>query len=344
MKTLVVLFAVAVMFGFGGFGAGVAFAAPHASIVAGGIVPQVLPAEMALFGKVGDSCPFKKYQGQMTEDGVVFDITEYITKLCPRAFQYAGFVGAGGWYWIGVPNGQYRGDIEVTQEFQDQPQAQQIKIWPNDGRFSGKPPLIILEPQSKTKLEVVRVDNFHFLVRVLEQPPSPPPPGPPPGKNLACLLASKNSPPKLFDGEEILIAIRLWVAEDFVPGTRQIITDEEMLGMIEAWFDNRPCDQIPVRRNSVRARGTLSGLVVQAQQGPDSVTFTSSLLAPVTIQVFSLSGQPVFQGQSFSGTLNWPEVNQEGFPVANGVYLYTVSIRTPNGIVSSGVRKLAILR
>jgi hypothetical protein len=63
------------------------------------------------------------------------------------------------------------------------------------------------------------------------------------------------------------------------------------------------------------------------------------------VEVLSLSGQKVFDsGPVLSNALDWKLFNTRGQPVANGVYLYTVTVKDTFGNVTKKLGKLAILR
>lgn len=68
-------------------------------------------------------------------------------------------------------------------------------------------------------------------------------------------------------------------------------------------------------------------------------------IAKVEVKVFNLAGAKLFERTSAGSTLEFQLLNEQGQPLANGVYLYTVTVTGINGeIVESGVRKLVILR
>lgn len=65
----------------------------------------------------------------------------------------------------------------------------------------------------------------------------------------------------------------------------------------------------------------------------------------VQVQLFNLSGRKLIDQMSAGATLTVPLVNDEGQRLANGVYLYIVTVRGWDGqIIRSEIRKLAILR
>jgi len=71
--------------------------------------------------------------------------------------------------------------------------------------------------------------------------------------------------------------------------------------------------------------------------------------AQVRIEVFDLSGHKVFDSgevlRTTANTFIWNLRNSAGQPLANGVYLYVISVRDFNGaVIRSEVKKLVILR
>jgi hypothetical protein len=78
----------------------------------------------------------------------------------------------------------------------------------------------------------------------------------------------------------------------------------------------------------------------------DAVRFSAQgSVKELRVEVLSLAGQKVFDsGPVLSNALDWKLFNTQGQPVANGVYLYTVTIKDPFGNVTKKLGKLAILR
>lgn len=63
------------------------------------------------------------------------------------------------------------------------------------------------------------------------------------------------------------------------------------------------------------------------------------------VEILSLTGQKIFDSGSVSGAMwSWPMLNREGQPVANGVYLYSVSLVDHSGRVTRKLGKVAVLR
>jgi hypothetical protein len=78
----------------------------------------------------------------------------------------------------------------------------------------------------------------------------------------------------------------------------------------------------------------------------DAVRFSAQgAVKELRVEVLSLSGQKVFDsGPVLGNTLDWKLLNTQGQPVANGVYLYTVTVKDPSGNVTKKLGKLAVLR
>jgi hypothetical protein len=67
----------------------------------------------------------------------------------------------------------------------------------------------------------------------------------------------------------------------------------------------------------------------------------------IQLRVYDLSGREVFSsGWVMGQTFEWNLMSNRGQPVANGVYLYTVTVRgfSKDELVRSSVRKLVVLR
>ena len=63
------------------------------------------------------------------------------------------------------------------------------------------------------------------------------------------------------------------------------------------------------------------------------------------VEVYDLGGRKVWSGEGSGNRLIWTLLNSEGRPVANGVYLYVVTVRDQDGEpVRTEVRKLVVLR
>ncbi|MCS7197323.1 MAG: gliding motility-associated C-terminal domain-containing protein [Candidatus Bipolaricaulota bacterium] len=81
-----------------------------------------------------------------------------------------------------------------------------------------------------------------------------------------------------------------------------------------------------------------SGAVRFVAQGAD--------VAAVKVEVFSLTGRLVYTSDFTTGNvLHWNGLSNAGQPLANGVYLYTLTVKDRNGnVMRAKVQKLVILR
>ncbi|MCS7197409.1 MAG: hypothetical protein NZ930_01775 [Candidatus Bipolaricaulota bacterium] len=78
----------------------------------------------------------------------------------------------------------------------------------------------------------------------------------------------------------------------------------------------------------------------------DAVRFSAQgSVKELHVEILALSGQEVFDsGPVLSNALDWKLLNNQGQPVANGVYLYIVTVKDPSGTVTKRLGKLAVLR
>jgi len=89
-----------------------------------------------------------------------------------------------------------------------------------------------------------------------------------------------------------------------------------------------------------------TALSAEARLSKSGATFTVQGATLAQVQVFSLSGKKVYDsGMVASNALAWNLLNEAGQPVPNGVYLYVVTMQTPDGrIVKSELKKLVVAR
>jgi hypothetical protein len=78
----------------------------------------------------------------------------------------------------------------------------------------------------------------------------------------------------------------------------------------------------------------------------DAVRFSAQgAVKELRVEILALSGQKIFDsGPVLGNALDWKLLNTQGQPVANGVYLYTVTVKDPFGNVTKKLGKLAVLR
>jgi len=171
-------------------------------------------------------------------------------------------------------------------------------------------------------------------------------PPPPQGTIEQALDVNHNN---LLDGEEIGKAIQYWILGQTVPGTDQTIDDPTIRGLIKMWILGEPVNTAGAAQAKALPRP--NSLDVQALQlgAPSLLERTLRVqgqgIAQVRLQVFDLSGRLVLQEQSSGPTLRFSLFGGQGHPLANGVYLYVVSVQGLNGERwQSAVRKLVVMR
>ncbi|MCS6937604.1 MAG: gliding motility-associated C-terminal domain-containing protein, partial [Candidatus Bipolaricaulota bacterium] len=63
------------------------------------------------------------------------------------------------------------------------------------------------------------------------------------------------------------------------------------------------------------------------------------------VQVYNLTGKLVFSAETAGKSLSWNGLSSDGRQLANGVYLYVMTVKGTYGdLVQTRVQKLAILR
>jgi len=65
----------------------------------------------------------------------------------------------------------------------------------------------------------------------------------------------------------------------------------------------------------------------------------------LSVRIFNLQGRLVFAQEVFDSQLTWEGIDEAGYPLGNGTYLYLMTAWGFNGeVLRSGIRKLAVLR
>jgi len=134
----------------------------------------------------------------------------------------------------------------------------------------------------------------------------------------------------VIDDSEFFDAIDDWIA-----GT---IDDTLFFQVLDAW----------VSQTTVASAAMEPGLSpVTLRAGSRALTFAVSGqgIASLGVEIFNLNGEKIFAQETAGTQLTWNLLTADGRPVANGVYLYVVTIQDANGqILRSEVRKLIVLR
>jgi len=134
------------------------------------------------------------------------------------------------------------------------------------------------------------------------------------------------------------------------------LEDPEFFASIQQWVGGQVDDPLFfdavnawVNQTNVciAAAGLSAQRSVTLSQTSQSLTLSVSSqgVTGVGLTVYDLNGRTVFAQETAGTTLSWNYLSSEGRPVANGVYLYVVTIKGTDGqVLQSEVRKLVVLR
>ena len=134
-----------------------------------------------------------------------------------------------------------------------------------------------------------------------------------------------------------------------------VIDDNEFFRAISDWVDGTIDDAlffqiVDAWVNQTRIAGaglSTQGARVLLSQSAQGLTLSVSGpdVAGLGFTVYTLDGRTVFQQEAQGTTLRWNYLTSEGQLLANGVYLYTVTVRGTNGeVLRSEVHKLVVMR
>jgi hypothetical protein len=132
----------------------------------------------------------------------------------------------------------------------------------------------------------------------------------------------------VIDDNEFFNAIDQWVAGG--------ITDDLFFQVLDAW----------VSQTSVASASTTVNVATLSQSSRGlTLAISGQDVAGVGLTVYDLNGRPVFAQETAGNRLSWNYLSTSGQPVANGVYLYVVTVKGAGGeTLRSEVRKLVVLR
>jgi PKD repeat protein len=168
----------------------------------------------------------------------------------------------------------------------------------------------------------------------------------------------------IIDDSEIISAIQLWINGEVVPETGRTISDEEILELIAYWISDTKVDQPIPQVSKQSLNEELNSLIARAGEGKQlSIRAFNIMPSPsrggkmsfrvegigirsIKAEVYDLTGKQVFDSGFVGGReLSWDLTNAQGKPLANGVYLYVITVRGYDGqVIKSEVRKLVVLR
>jgi len=102
----------------------------------------------------------------------------------------------------------------------------------------------------------------------------------------------------------------------------------------------------PLKTSGLALPGGVKVLGTGPGGGPIRFIVLGPGVEALRVQVFDLAGRPIFErGFRAGSTLEWRLLNNRGEAIANGVYLYVVTVKGFDGLIQrSEVRKLVISR
>jgi hypothetical protein len=157
--------------------------------------------------------------------------------------------------------------------------------------------------------------------------------GPPPVKGLPPLVSVTQfdaNGNRLIDDPELFDAIDRWVAGQ--------ISDQLFFAVLDAWVA-----QAPIHGTSLASPQPIA-LAFYSIRGFVTFVARGQGIVDMKVEVFDLTGQRIFSKQARGRILIRNLKSESGKPLANGVYLYVVTIQRPDGQIARELRKLAVLR
>jgi len=159
---------------------------------------------------------------------------------------------------------------------------------------------------------------------------------------FACNYAG---PDKIISGSELITALQRYAAGE--------VTGGELIQVIQYYASGTPCDQpLPTASAANQPLAPTEFAVESFAISPNPLGMTGAKLlvkgtgiAGIKVEVFNLAGAKVFEQEASGDTLEFRAMDNKGNLLANGVYLYIVTVRGLDGeAIRSEVRKLVIIR
>jgi dipeptidyl aminopeptidase/acylaminoacyl peptidase len=183
----------------------------------------------------------------------------------------------------------------------------------------------------------------------------------PDGRYLAAVYCAKRGANGCFRGAvalwplpEVLSQAGFSSLEDFDADGDSRLNDGEFFAVIDAWvvgqIDDRTLFQaidlwVSGARRLIPASAAKTRVIFYRARRVYLFTGGDPEVRSIRVEVYSLDGRRVFVGEAAGPKLLWNLRTAEGRPVANGIYLYVVMLRSSDGhIERREVRKLMVVR
>ncbi len=204
--------------------------------------------------------------------------------------------------------------------------------------------------------------SFEIVGPTASTPTTPPPTTTPAVKTIAQVIDANGN--GIIDDAEMIAAVGYWTNGTVVPGTGgKTISDQEILKLAALWTTGGPIgtttassasglsEQASVSPLTINVAGSVQVLAVKSVKaqalgnGATQFVVSGSSVAGLSVRVYDLSGTAVFAKTTSGTTLTFRGLGTDGRLLANGVYLYVVTVKGINGqSATTQVKKLVVLR
>jgi hypothetical protein len=146
--------------------------------------------------------------------------------------------------------------------------------------------------------------------------------------------------------EPYVTELYYWVGEDNWTGEYGLNDESQYRFAIDIWQDVALGDVRPLLRMRTAVHLTTSSEIIRRGHTAFTATVDNANAESTQLQVFDLAGRKVFDSGFVRGRrIQWDLLTPLRQPVANGVYLYRVTVRTRDGTLQqSAIRWLVVLR
>ena len=166
-------------------------------------------------------------------------------------------------------------------------------------------------------------EMYSFTVEGPEHPSTP--------NNLAAFDTNNSC---FIDDPEFFAAIDAWVDGQ--------IGDDLFFDLVDAWVGQ---ENICGAASAGVSALSLDGVSLDGSFGTMTFSVAGQGIEGMGVNIFSLSGDVVFSQETNGTSLSWNQMTSAGAPVANGTYLYVVTVEGADGqTLTSEVNKLAVVR
>jgi len=148
--------------------------------------------------------------------------------------------------------------------------------------------------------------------------------------------------------EEFFKALDYWVTGTVVAGTgAQILTDSLFFHILDIWASGTPIHTRSFKNSKIRKLSVQNARFITSTAGNISGIFEvrGIDIAAMRIEAFDLRGTQLFAQEVVGNRLRFQAINKYGTRLANGVYLYALTVKGHDGtIYRLPVKKFVLVR